>query len=462
VFVGYRELVEDRPNDRIADRIADRIVDDTGDVDGETPDHGSAETAGTDGTAETTDEPVEHRYLRSAIEYSVAMAEELAKRRRSFRYPSELKRYFGSARIPSGSLGRLRRAIEADDDFRTTVAVGAVPDLVDPIGVLWLSRPDGWHDSIVELVATERARQDDVDLRAQLRRAQRRRVAAERAAVRQQAHLAELQTALRDREAEVDRLRAELVDANEALTEARSEIVDVRNEIRHARDREAAAVARLDAALGDRRDEAVADDADDAVGRTAVDPGELAALVGAARAGRAAADRIDAFVAAHGGVTALAAPVEETPVVDVRRPIRLPGGTIATSREAAEFLVRSDAAVVVDGYNVAMLGWPQLGLVDQRERLLAGLENLSRRFGTDVSVVFDGAEVVGAHAARRREVRVVYSPAGVTADDVIRDEVARLPPTRSVVVVTNDAEIVRDVRAVGANTVPSNALLAVL
>jgi rRNA-processing protein FCF1 len=31
-----------------------------------------------------------------------------------------------------------------------------------------------------------------------------------------------------------------------------------------------------------------------------------------------------------------------------------------------------------------------------------------------------------------------------------------------VVVVTNDAEIARDVRAVGANVLPSNALLAVL
>jgi len=79
-----------------------------------------------------------------------------------------------------------------------------------------------------------------------------------------------------------------------------------------------------------------------------------------------------------------------------------------------------------------------------------------------VTVVFDGASVVGAHSARRRLVRVVYSPEGTIADDVIRDEVRRLPTSRAVVVVTNDAEIVRDVRAEGANTVRSDDLLAVL
>ena len=117
---------------------------------------------------------------------------------------------------------------------------------------------------------------------------------------------------------------------------------------------------------------------------------------------------------------------------------------------------------MVDGYNVAMLGWPAERLEEQRRRLLDGLENLARRYGTDVTVIFDGSTVVGAHADRRRMVRVAYSPEGVTADDVIRDEVRRLPARRAVVVVTNDAEIVRDVRADGANVVPSNALLAAL
>jgi predicted RNA-binding protein with PIN domain len=45
---------------------------------------------------------------------------------------------------------------------------------------------------------------------------------------------------------------------------------------------------------------------------------------------------------------------------------------------------------------------------------------------------------------------------------VIRDEVRRLPATRQVVVVTNDQQIVRDVRAMGANTISSDQLLALI
>jgi predicted RNA-binding protein with PIN domain len=126
------------------------------------------------------------------------------------------------------------------------------------------------------------------------------------------------------------------------------------------------------------------------------------------------------------------------------------------------FFVRSDAEILVDGYNVAKLGWPRLDLEAQRNTLLDAVENLVRRYGADITVIFDGASIVGAHTGRRQLTRVVFSPEGVTADDVIRNEVRRIPATHSVVVVTNDAEIVRDVGADGANALPSNALLAVM
>ena len=116
--------------------------------------------------------------------------------------------------------------------------------------------------------------------------------------------------------------------------------------------------------------------------------------------------------------------------------------------------------MVVDGYNVAKLGWPDGALAEQRERSLDIIEDAARRFGSDVTVVFDGADVVGAHAARRRLARVVYSPAGVTADDVIRLIVGGAPPERAVVVVTNDQAVRRSVAAAGANLVSSDAFLA--
>ena len=74
-------------------------------------------------------------------------------------------------------------------------------------------------------------------------------------------------------------------------------------------------------------------------------------------------------------------------------------------------------------------------------------------------IVFDGATIIGASAAARRMVRVSFSPEGVTADDVLRAEVAALDPDRPVVVVTNDQAIVADVRAAGANVVASDTFL---
>ncbi len=397
---------------------------------------------------------IEHRDLRSAIEFAVLVAEEANKGKRSLPFPKELRAQFGVARIPTGALGRLRRVIEADDTFRQRIAVGAVPELVDPIGILWLQRPPGWDVQIRELLAIRAADARDADLRTALKRAEKRRVAAEQAAIRSQATIVEQASTIDVLRADVDLIRADLAKAEDVVSELRSELVDVRNEARHARDREAALRTKLDAA---RQEVGAAPAVPESVAPR-VDVAELDEI---ALAARAIGDRITALTASLGPATT-SSDVQAERVTEHRRPLRLPGGVIASSRSAAEFLLRTDAAVVVDGYNVAKLGWPADRLDEQRRRLLDGLENLARRYGTDITVIFDGTTVVGSHADRRRMVRVAYSPEGVIADDVIRDEVRRLPPTRAIVVVTDDAEIVADVRALGANVVPSNALLAAL
>jgi predicted RNA-binding protein with PIN domain len=407
---------------------------------------------------------IEHRHLRSAIEYAVLMGDEIAKRRAPVPVPRELRSMSGKARIPTGSLGRLRRAIDGDEAFRTAIAAGALPELVDPIGILWLQRPDGWESQVEQLVAEQADAAADADLRTSLRREEKRRRAAERVTVRLRADIAEREASIDALRTELDGLRADVVKADDEVAELRAELADLRIEARHARDREAAARARLDAALGppststgdaDRRVEEIDGEVSgvevSGVEVSGVDPGAVAEL---ARATRELAGRLEALLPSE-------AP-PPGPRGEARRPLRLPGGVIASSAEAAEFLLRSDAVVLVDGYNVAKLAWPSRTLEVQRTQLLDALENLARRFGSDLTVVFDGASVVGAHTSRRRLVRVVWSPEGVIADDVIRDEVRRLPSARAVVVVTNDAEIITDVKALGANVVPSNALLAVL
>jgi predicted RNA-binding protein with PIN domain len=399
---------------------------------------------------------LEHRDLRSAIEFAVLVAEEANKGKRALPYPAELRAQFGVARIPTGVLGSLRRAIEADDTFRERLAAGAVPELVDPIGRLWLQRPSGWEEQVQALLAERADAERDAGLAASLKRADKRRRAAEQVAARSRADILERDVRISALQKELDEVRADLAKSDEAVAELRAELVDVRNEARHARDREAALRAKLDALAAEAVASPQTDVEEPAVATApAVDVDEIDAIV---RNVRELADRLDGAIRPVAGRESDAASQPGA----TRRPLRLPGGVIATSAAAAEHLLRSDAAVLVDGYNVAKLGWPNERLDDQRRRLLDGLENAARRFGSDITVVFDGAAVVGAHADRRRMVRVSYSPEGVTADDVIRDEVRRLPSARAVVVVTNDVEIIEDVRADGANVVPSNALLAVL
>jgi hypothetical protein len=144
-----------------------------------------------------------------------------------------------------------------------------------------------------------------------------------------------------------------------------------------------------------------------------------------------------------------------------RVPLALPGGVWADAPEAALHLVKSPGVLlVVDGYNVAKLGWPGLALADQRSRVLDALDELAARYGTDVHVVFDGADV-GPAATGRRYLRVEFSPAGVTADEVIVRLAEDLPVERPVVVATNDGEVRAGARAAGANIVSSEQLLAI-
>jgi predicted RNA-binding protein with PIN domain len=145
-----------------------------------------------------------------------------------------------------------------------------------------------------------------------------------------------------------------------------------------------------------------------------------------------------------------------------RRAIRMPRGLSEGSVEAAKhLLVDSGAPVLVDGYNVAMLGWPEAPLPEQRTRLLDTLDDLACRAGTSIQVVFDGAEVGPAPPAKNRQVRVQFSPPGVIADDELRRLVAGMPPTGPVVVATNDRALATDLRRMGANVVSSEQLLAV-
>jgi len=401
---------------------------------------------------------VDLRHLRSALEFAVVMAREGQKIKPPLKSPPELKKYFQLSRLPSTALPAVRRAVEGDDTFRSRLAAGALPELVDPIGRAWLTRAEGWEAEVARLVAEAEADAAESTAAAALQRAEKRLVAAEQAAARVRAETVSLQERMAERDAVIDGLRSDIVKHTETIDELRAQLTDTRLEARHARDREAAALAKLTAAIG-ARDEALA-----ARGAAEHIRDHVLADRSTIAAERSELARLAASAAALADqLAALATPAAPgRPKETKRKAMPLPGGVMGASQTAAEYLLRSGASVLVDGYNVAKLAWPELDCAGQRIVLLDAIENLARRFGSDITVVFDGADVIGAVADRRRIVRVVFSPEDVIADDVIRDEVRRLPATRQVVVVTNDQQIVRDVRAMGANTVSSDQLLALM
>ena len=126
-----------------------------------------------------------------------------------------------------------------------------------------------------------------------------------------------------------------------------------------------------------------------------------------------------------------------------------------------DWLTLPGAHLIVDGYNVTKTGYGGMTLADQRMRLTKSLGALAARTSAEVTVVFDGAAVTATPAAVRG-VRVLFSPPGVIADQVVRELAAAEPAGRVVVVVSSDKEVVDGVRRSGARTAPSVVLLTVL
>jgi len=132
---------------------------------------------------------------------------------------------------------------------------------------------------------------------------------------------------------------------------------------------------------------------------------------------------------------------------------------IADPARLADALALPGAHLIVDGYNVTKTGYPGISLADQRDRLIRSLSGLAARTSAEMTVVFDGA-AVAAVAPQARKIRVLFSPPGVIADDIIRRLVAAEPVGRPLVVATSDRAVTDDVARSGVRTVESDVLLA--
>jgi predicted RNA-binding protein with PIN domain len=417
--------------------------------------------------------------VRSRI---VALGAEALDGLRNDQAPGSLRQIARFAPAKRAKLGAaaIAAAVDADAGFRARVleaASRAAPDLVeavrvktipaaaDPVdvaAVTYLLRPPGWEDRVAQAVSSVQQAQAD---------AQRDREATITARLREQLDAARASA----REAR-DRLKADLEKVREENTTLRRKLYETRDRLKTAeseRDiaQEEAASAGEAAAQAHRT-------ADADLRRLRSRVAELEASRGNAR--RTGRDERDLATARLG----LLLDTLGDAAAGLRRELALPASALhpADTVEAAEssgaaetgsaraldtddprmledLLALPRVHLVVDGYNVTKSAWPSTPLESQRNRLVQGLASLSARTNAEVTCVFDGADVsVPPAVVPAQNVRVRFSRAGETADDLIRRLVRAEPEGRPVVVVSSDREIADGVRRRGVRPVKAAAL----
>jgi predicted RNA-binding protein with PIN domain len=381
--------------------------------------------------------------------------------------PAPLRKVAGFAPARRARLGggAIWNAL-ADDDFRqhAAIQVAAVPGSDDPIDTAaraWLARDEGWEAVVAELshsIAEEEARDD-------LTHAELGRLTAQVAAL--QAEVASLKVTHRE---ELDRARADHKVLRQRLGEARSAL-------RRAEEERDRAYAARDEAVTAAEAATKAAEADVRRIRAQLDEAE-SGLAAQRRDSRSERDAVtirtrlllDAVVESATGLRReLGLPaVEGSPADTVEAELSGADAAPASSAPATpalmeQLLALPRARLIIDGYNVTKEAWPTATLEAQRSRLVAALGPLVARSGAETTVVFDAAEsTVRTVMPAPRGVRVVFSPEGVIADDVIRQLVAAEPRGRVVVVVSGDQAVAKDVVRTGARSVPAAALLGVI
>jgi hypothetical protein len=288
--------------------------------------------------------------------------------------------------------------------------------------------PTGGSDD--DAAALRRAREETDRARARLRE-----VRDERDAARRRADGAERRAAAA--EATADELRAELARAEDRRIALEQALTEAAEERRRAVERESrrreAEVERLRA--------------------------ELAALRRAEEEQRLAARRRDDArrQAAHEAQETAAQARREavgrrTSRIRPGRPSVLPEGVAPDTAEAVDALLHPGRLVLVDGYNLTLQHQGRLPLETQRTWLTQLLATLAVQRRVRPVVFFDGERAGGGRPlAGTREVEVRFTSAGIPADDevVLAVEATDEP----VLVVTDDRELRARVLAGGADVV---------
>ncbi|MGW4391430.1 NYN domain-containing protein [Streptomyces sp. NPDC004685] len=433
-----------------------------------------------DGAAEVLDRPLPEGVRRRVVQIvsdgfgGLTIAELPPQLRQYARFtPTRRAKFAGNAMaaaVESDTLFRQRigeRLREAQPELAGALDSGAPPPAADPLDVAaaaYVLRPTGW----VKLVAAagEEAVRADAERADEEARAELERLRAEVEAAREQTRSeterlrTELESAKKEAESLHRKLRSALSDVKRgeaALRKVHGETEAVRAETHAQLSAADSEARRLKARLGETE-------------------AALEASRKAAREGRSVEDMrvrllLDTVLeSAQGLRRELALPpvsVRPAETVDAVEPGRMSPKDIA-ARALSEhdpaildqLLALPQAHLVVDGYNVTKTGYPTMPLEKQRLRLLGSLSQLAAQTGAEVTCVFDGAELAApVLLAPPRGVRVLFSKAGVTADELIRQLVRAEPSGRPVVVVSTDREVADGVAKSGARPVASVTLL---
>lgn len=376
--------------------------------------------------------------------------------------PAALKQVAGFAPARRARLGAtaIITELERDEELRGRVGVQARTrangEALDVAALAWLERTEGWEDAVRR--AGERTQQTS----GTSQHAQREQKLRERAEEAERT----LREQRRGHKEALDELKSEVSTLRRKLGETRTKERAARAEAESARERAEESVARLERELrqlrtqvakleeqvGDQRRQTRSDRDDVTVrARLLLEVLNDAAVglrreLGLPTVTGNPGDRVEADLAAEG----------------TREPSST--GSMAPSSPALleQYLALPKARLIIDGYNVTKTTWPTLSLEAQRARLLALLSALVARTKAEATVVFDAAASESRPVvASPRGVKVLFSPSGVIADDVIRQLVAAEPAGRVVVVVTEDRELAGDVRRAGARVVAPAALTRV-
>jgi len=363
--------------------------------------------------------------------------------------------------------GRLR---DAQPELTGALDAGTPPPAADPLDVAaaaYLLRPAGW----AKLVATagEEAQRADAER-------------ADEETLRELARLREeVETLHAQSRSDAARARAELDAVRKEGDALHRKLRAALSDVKRAEAGQRKLQAVLDESRAAAAHERAAAESEARRLRTRVTEAEAVLEAGrkAVREGRSVEDvrlrlLLDTVLDAAAGLRReLALPPRDTlgvrpaDTVDAVAPGQFSARDIATRALSEtdpalldQLLALPQAHLVVDGYNVTKTGYPSLPLEKQRLRLLGGLAALAAQSGAEVTCVFDGADLdMPVLLAPPRGVRVLFSKAGETADELIRRLVRAEPAGRQIVVVSADREVADGVAKAGARPVASTLLL---